>query len=112
VGGDRDEVTALERSVDQARKQIDAEKKKQEDLVRERDVLGKMRSQAESATHQQQSLIKIKEAERRSLDLEIQAYKAAAKKQAQVHQSLTPGACRSWCLQTSAALLSLSGPTL
>jgi hypothetical protein len=48
--------------------QVESEKKKLEELMRERDVLTKLRSQAESATQKQVDLIKINENTKRNLE--------------------------------------------
>ncbi|KAG2497197.1 hypothetical protein HYH03_004786 [Edaphochlamys debaryana] len=80
----RGELSALERDLESKQKEVDTEKKKLEELMRERDVLTKLRSQAENATQKQVDLIKINENTKRNLEQEIQGYKTEAQKQSKL----------------------------
>ena len=51
----RNEVGALEREIDSLKRQVDAEHKKADELMRERDLLNRLKTQAENATHKQAS---------------------------------------------------------
>lgn len=44
------EISALERELEAGRKAIEAERKKQDELLRERDILTKLKTSAESST--------------------------------------------------------------
>ena len=52
------------------------EHKKQEDLLRERDVLTKLRAQAENNTSKQVDLVRVAEGTRKTLEQEISGYRA------------------------------------
>ncbi|KAG2452283.1 hypothetical protein HYH02_003307 [Chlamydomonas schloesseri] len=80
----RAELASLERDLDSKQKEVDVEKKKLEELTRERDVLTKLRSQAENATQKQIDLVKINENAKRNLEQEIQGYKMEAQKQSKL----------------------------
>ena len=75
-------IADLERDIDAMRKQGELEKKKQEELMRERDVLTKLKSQAESATQKQAELVRITENNKKTLEQEIAGYRSEASKQA------------------------------
>jgi hypothetical protein len=62
----------------------EAERKKQEELMRERDILNKLKTQAENATQRQMDLVKINENTKKNLEQEIQGYKVEAQKQAKM----------------------------
>eukprot|EP00959_Pyramimonas_sp_CCMP1952_P103929 2172654-Pyramimonas_sp.AAC.1 len=47
----------------------------QEELMRERDILNKLKTQAENATQRQMDLVKINENTKKNLEQEIQGYK-------------------------------------
>lgn len=80
----RGEVTHLEREIDSLKRAVDNERKKADGLIRERDLLNKLKTQAEHATHKQIDLIKINENTKRNLEQEMNGYKAEAQKQAKV----------------------------
>ncbi|KXZ47347.1 hypothetical protein GPECTOR_36g70 [Gonium pectorale] len=80
----RGELSALERDLEAKQKEVDTERKKLEELMRERDVLTKLRSQAENSTQKQMDLIKINENTKRNLEQEIQGYKTEAQKQSKL----------------------------
>eukprot|EP00798_Chlamydomonas_sp_ICE-L_P006525 gene6525-3166_t len=85
VESDRDtlkkEMSSLESELEQKQKDMDSDKKKLDELLRERDILTKLRSQAEGATQKQLDLIKINDNTKRNLEQEIQGYKMEAQKQ-------------------------------
>ena len=85
---DRDDlkrtIAELERQIEAERKQAETEVKKQHELKRERDILTKLKSQAESATVEQRDLVKVNENTRKTLEQEIQGYKMEAQKQAKM----------------------------
>lgn len=80
----RGEVSHLEREIDSLKRAVDGERKKADDLIRERDLLNKLKTQAEHATHKQIDLIKINENTKRNLEQEMNGYKLEAQKQAKV----------------------------
>ena len=75
-------IAKLELEVEVQRKHAEAERKKQHELMRERDVLTKLKGQAENATAQQAGLVKVNENTKKTLEQEIQGYKMEAQKQA------------------------------
>jgi hypothetical protein len=75
------EVSGLEKQLEQANRAMENERKRYDDLVRERDILSKLKSQAESASAQQVNMIKINEGTKRNLEQEIQGFKTEAQKQ-------------------------------
>ena len=90
----RGEVSHLEREIDSLKRAVDGERKKADDLIRERDLLNKLKTQAEHATHKQIDLIKINENTKRNLEQEMNGYTLEAQKQAKVsHGALSCYAC-------------------
>eukprot|EP00955_Chlamydomonas_euryale_P009494 101406-Chlamydomonas_euryale.AAC.4 len=75
------EISSLEHDLELKAKDMEHEKKKFDELVRERDILSKLRSQAEGATQKQLDLIKINENTKRNLEQEIQGYRMESQKQ-------------------------------
>ncbi|BBN13317.1 cilia- and flagella-associated protein 58 [Marchantia polymorpha subsp. ruderalis] len=71
----------LEKDVEAQRKLAEQERKRLEESLRERDVLNKMKTQAEDQTQKQADLVKINEVAVHNLELEINMYKYAAVKQ-------------------------------
>lgn len=78
------DIATLEREIEMGRKASEAERKKQEELMRERDILNKLKTQAENATQRQMDLVKINENTKKNLEQEIQGYKVEAQKQAKM----------------------------
>ena len=66
------EVSSLEKQLEGKNKQLDSEKKRYDDLLRERDILTKLKSQAENSSTKQLDLIKINEGTKRNLEQEVQ----------------------------------------
>lgn len=77
----RTEITSLEREIEGQRRGLEQERKKQEELLRERDILNKLKTQAENATQRQVDLVKINENTKRNLEQEVQGYRIEAQKQ-------------------------------
>lgn len=70
------------------RKELHAEHKKLEDLDHERQLLSKLKTQAEKATASQADIIKVGENSKRTLMQEVQGYKVEAAKQAKLMMQL------------------------
>lgn len=77
-------IGELETEIEVQRKHFEAERKKQDELKRERDVLMKLKGQAENATAKQASLVKVNENTKKNLEQEIQGYKIEAQRQAKM----------------------------
>merc|ERR1712071_584300 len=77
-------ITSIEFDLEQKRKTAEADKKKQDDLVRERDILSKNLLKAASATEKQSGLVKLHESSKKSLEQEIQIYRDEATKQRKI----------------------------
>ena len=77
-------MSYLEREIDSLKRAVEGERKKADDLIRERDLLNKLKTQAEHATHKQIDLIKINENTKRNLEQEMNGYRIEAQKQAKV----------------------------
>ncbi|KAJ7531789.1 hypothetical protein O6H91_14G058500 [Diphasiastrum complanatum] len=82
------QIQGLEREIEVQRKFTEQDRKRQEDLVRERDVLNKLKTQAETSIEKQTDLVKINEVAIHNLELEIQAYRTSAQKQEKMIQQL------------------------
>ena len=65
-------MSSLEKQLDTSNKQLETERKRYDDLVRERDILTKLKAQAENSSSKQMDLIKINEGTKRNLEQEIQ----------------------------------------
>lgn len=75
------DVAALEKQLEMAHKAQEAEAKRLDDLTRERDILTKLKAQAENASSKQLDLIKINEGTKRNLEQEIQGFRIEGQKQ-------------------------------
>ncbi|KAI8476303.1 MAG: flagellar associated protein [Monoraphidium minutum] len=71
-------ISTLEREVAAAKQEGDAERRRLEDLKHERDILLKMRSNAENATSRQSDLVRVAENTRKNLENEINGYRTEA----------------------------------
>ena len=80
----RAEIAGLERERQLAQREVEAEKKKAEDLARERDILTKLNSQAENASHKHMEMIRLNDNTRRTLEQEISGFKVESRKQQKV----------------------------
>uniref|UniRef100_A0A3B3Z7M5 Cilia- and flagella-associated protein 58 central coiled coil domain-containing protein n=1 Tax=Periophthalmus magnuspinnatus TaxID=409849 RepID=A0A3B3Z7M5_9GOBI len=73
--------------LESAQKQVDADKKAIDELTRERDILNKNIIKAAVSTEKQQSLVKLLEQDKKTLEHEILGYRQEAQKQRQIiHQ--------------------------
>eukprot|EP00210_Caulerpa_lentillifera_P001811 g1741.t1 len=77
----KSELQTLEKEIAQLRKELEFERKKQDEMMRERDILNKMKMQAERSTEHQMDLIKINQNTTRNLEHEIQGYKLENQRQ-------------------------------
>lgn len=75
------DVAALEKQLELAHKAQEAEAKRLDDLTRERDILTKLKAQAENASSKQLDLIKINDGTKRNLEQEIQGFRIESQKQ-------------------------------
>ncbi|KAL2622618.1 hypothetical protein R1flu_002823 [Riccia fluitans] len=82
------QISKLERENELQRKLTEAERKRYEDSVRERDVLTKMKTHAEDWGRKHASMLRLKETIIINLEAEIQQYKDAAVKQDHVIDQL------------------------
>ncbi|OXB58133.1 hypothetical protein ASZ78_004759 [Callipepla squamata] len=78
------QISGLERELEAAKKQAEVDKKAIDDLVRERDTLGKNLSKATNAVQKQIDLVKLHEQSKKRLEEEIQNYKTEARKQRKI----------------------------
>lgn len=78
------QITALDRELEAAKKQAEADRKAIDDLVRERDILNKNMLKAAGATQKQLNLVKLHEQSKKNLEQEIQNYKEEAQKQRKI----------------------------
>merc|ERR1712159_43485 len=74
----------LERDLEEMRKKSELDKKKHDDLVRDRDILSKTLMKASNATEKQQSLVKLHESSKKSLEQDIQSYREEGAKQRKI----------------------------
>lgn len=75
------DIVSLEADVLAAKKQADMDKKTIDDLVLERDMLGKQLKKTETATSKIQDIIKVNMNTKRNLEQEIVGYKREAERQ-------------------------------
>ncbi|KAH8963965.1 hypothetical protein BDL97_04G038800 [Sphagnum fallax] len=83
-----DDRIKIEGEIEVQKKQADQARKRMEESVRERDLLNKMKTQAEDATVKQQDLVKINYVAIHNLEAELQKYAYHATKQAKVITNL------------------------
>eukprot|EP00899_Mesostigma_viride_P002905 jgi/Mesvir1/12615/Mv16076-RA.1 len=92
VEGQRDalkqQLQGLEREIEAAQRVQELDKKKQDELVRERDILNKLKTQAEGATAKQADLVKVNENTKKNLEQEVQGYRVEAQRQAKTIYAL------------------------
>ncbi|KAH7372738.1 hypothetical protein KP509_17G018700 [Ceratopteris richardii] len=84
----RTEIQNMAKEVELQKRLADQERKRQEELLRERDVLNKLKTQAENSIEKQSDLVKINDVAIRNLEAEIQNYRDAAMKQERVISQL------------------------
>jgi len=78
------QVLAMERELENNKKQAELDKKKIEELTRERDLLSKNMLKSASQTQKQINLVKLHEQSKNNLEQEIQNYKEEAQKQRKI----------------------------
>ena len=83
------QVTAKEADIATERRHRENERKTQDDLVRERDILNKNLVKAQNATQMQMDLTKINENTARNLKVEIEGYRVSAADQSKAIKKLT-----------------------
>jgi hypothetical protein len=80
--------SALEREIETHKKQLEGERKQNEELIRERDLLNKNFIRSTAATQKQSNIVKLHEQTKRNLEQEISSYKEEASKQRKVLELL------------------------
>ncbi|PRP78294.1 flagellar associated protein [Planoprotostelium fungivorum] len=75
------EISSLEKEIDGYKKLSEIEKKRYDDLMRERDILNKSLVKAASSSNKQADMIKISDSTRANLEQEVQAYKTLCQEQ-------------------------------
>ncbi|XP_068600277.1 cilia- and flagella-associated protein 58 [Brachionichthys hirsutus] len=82
------QTAALEKDVESSRKQGELDRKAIEDLIRERDIMTKNMIKAAQTTEKEQSLVKLLEQDKKTLEQEISGYRTEAQKQRKIIQQL------------------------
>eukprot|EP00049_Salpingoeca_infusionum_P018965 m.359526 g.359526 ORF g.359526 m.359526 type:complete len:867 (-) comp18604_c0_seq1:381-2981(-) len=77
----KSEIGALEREIDAAKRLSDNDKKRLDELARSREMLTKKMAQAGKETEVQETLVKMHESSKKTLEAEISAYREEAAKQ-------------------------------
>ncbi|XP_052459253.1 cilia- and flagella-associated protein 58 [Carassius gibelio] len=80
----KNQITGLEREMEIAKKQMDTDKKAIDELMRERDILNKNMIKAANETDKQQTIVKLHEQSKKSLEQEILNYRDEAQKQRKI----------------------------
>ncbi|XP_051559225.1 cilia- and flagella-associated protein 58 [Myxocyprinus asiaticus] len=80
----KNQITGLEREMESSKNQMDTDKKAIDELVRERDILNKNMIKAASETEKQQTIVKLHEQSKRTLEQEILNYRDEAQKQRKI----------------------------
>lgn len=76
----KNELQTTEKDIESLRVSLDSEHKKLDELLRERDLLNKLKTQAENATQKQIDLVAINENTRKNLEQDLQAHNIEAPK--------------------------------
>ncbi|XP_069395852.1 cilia- and flagella-associated protein 58 isoform X2 [Paralichthys olivaceus] len=84
----RAQIAGLEKDLESSRKQVEADKKAIDELIRERDILNKNMIKATQSTDKQQNLVKLLEQDKKTLEHEISGYRQEAQKQRKIIQQL------------------------
>ncbi|XP_047199497.1 cilia- and flagella-associated protein 58 isoform X1 [Hippoglossus stenolepis] len=83
----RAQIAGLEKDLESSRKQVEADKKGIDELIRERDIINKHMIKAAHSTEKQQKLVKLLEQDKTTLEHEINGYGQEAHKQRKIiHQ--------------------------
>uniref|UniRef100_A0A673MEI2 Cilia- and flagella-associated protein 58-like n=1 Tax=Sinocyclocheilus rhinocerous TaxID=307959 RepID=A0A673MEI2_9TELE len=80
----KNQITGLDREMETAKKQMDMDKKAIDELVRERDILNKNMIKAANETDKQQTIVKLHEQSKKTLEQEILNYRDEAQKQRKI----------------------------
>ncbi|KAF4118421.1 cilia- and flagella-associated protein 58 [Onychostoma macrolepis] len=80
----KNQITGLEREMETAKKQMDMDKKAIDELVRERDILNKNMIKAANETDKQQTIVKLHEQSKKTLEQEILNYRDEAQKRRKI----------------------------
>ncbi|XP_034093538.1 LOW QUALITY PROTEIN: cilia- and flagella-associated protein 58-like [Gymnodraco acuticeps] len=84
----RAQIAALEKDLESYQKQVESDRKAIDELVRERDILNKNMIKAALSTEKQQSLVKLLEQDKKTLEHEISGFRLEAQKQRKIIQQL------------------------
>uniref|UniRef100_A0A3Q3KUX6 Cilia and flagella associated protein 58 n=1 Tax=Mastacembelus armatus TaxID=205130 RepID=A0A3Q3KUX6_9TELE len=82
------QIAGLEKNLESSEKQIEADKKAIDELIRERDILSKNMIKAAQSTEKEQNIVKLLEQDKRTLEHEITGYRQEAQKQRKIIQQL------------------------
>uniref|UniRef100_A0A3B4WB06 Cilia and flagella associated protein 58 n=1 Tax=Seriola lalandi dorsalis TaxID=1841481 RepID=A0A3B4WB06_SERLL len=82
------QIAGLEKDLESSQKQVEADKKAIDELIRERDILNKNMIKAAQSTEKQQNLVKLLEQDKKTLEHEISGYRQEAQKQRKIIQQL------------------------
>ncbi|XP_076607181.1 cilia- and flagella-associated protein 58 [Chaetodon auriga] len=82
------QIAGLEKDLESSQKQVEADRKAIEELIRERDILNKNMIKAAQSTEKQQNLVKLLEQDKKTLEHEINGYRQEAQKQRKIIQQL------------------------
>ncbi|NXH39639.1 CFA58 protein, partial [Dicaeum eximium] len=80
----KNQIIRLEKELETAKKQAEADKRAIDGLVRERDMLNQNLIKATNATQKQMDLVKLHEQSKQNLEIEIHGYKIEAQKQRKI----------------------------
>ncbi|XP_051983380.1 cilia- and flagella-associated protein 58 [Xyrauchen texanus] len=80
----KNQITGLEREMESSKNQMDTDRKAIDELVRERDILNKNMIKAANETEKQQTIVKLHEQSKRTLEQEILNYRDEAQKQRKI----------------------------
>uniref|UniRef100_A0A8C2CFJ7 Cilia and flagella associated protein 58 n=1 Tax=Cyprinus carpio TaxID=7962 RepID=A0A8C2CFJ7_CYPCA len=80
----KNQITGLDREMETAKKQMDMDKKAIDELVRERDILNKNMIKAANETDKQQTIVKLHEQSKKTLEQEILKYRDEAQKKRKI----------------------------
>ncbi|XP_040006991.1 cilia- and flagella-associated protein 58 [Xiphias gladius] len=82
------QIAGLEKDLESSQKQVEADKKAIDELIRERDILSKNMIKAAQSTEKQQNLVKLLDQDKKTLEHEISGYCQEAQKQRKIIQQL------------------------
>ncbi|KAM8741734.1 cilia- and flagella-associated protein 58 [Acanthopagrus schlegelii] len=82
------QIAGLEKDLESSQKQVEVDKKATDELIRERDILNKNMIKAAQSTEKQQSIVKLLEQDKKTLEHEINGYRQEAQKQRKIIQQL------------------------